>query len=197
LNENKFMAILINAATDLETATVARTIGPLLIPDSENSESTITLQGFPLTASQQRGRKRKRSESGIGDAEPKLVGADPKSWITVFLELLECVKELLVLSNQISRSDEGISFQLKLIFKEDPHAAAVVLGQLLQLSATAIYDLANCPILKAEQRLMSLLSACLEIWDVRSDRLDDSAGSSSNVSIYNRFSLFRNCSHTI
>ncbi|KAK2751550.1 hypothetical protein FQN55_000271 [Onygenales sp. PD_40] len=176
LNENKFLAILKDSLVDLGNASSARAERPT-IKEPAASESSVTVQESPVSPSSKRGQKRKRAENGV-DAVPS-AGSFAGSWIDAFLALLDSVKVLVILPDQITETKASINSQLKLVLRGDPQTAAAILGQTFSLAADAIIEW-NKSLLESEQRLLSSLSFVLEIWKLSSERLGEGANVSNN-----------------
>ncbi|OAX82346.1 hypothetical protein ACJ72_03305 [Emergomyces africanus] len=177
LNENRFLLILKDTLADIANASSFPPERPAL-QDALQSESSVTVQGSPVSVSSKRGQKRKRTENGLGSGEP--AGAIINcSWIDTFCAVLETVKALVVLPEQYPENKSAVGSQLKLILRGEPQIAAMILGQSFELARRVVEKRD-----KASPQLVSLLMpalySVLDIWKLSSEHLGDSTTLSSD-----------------
>ncbi|PGH28520.1 hypothetical protein GX50_08740 [[Emmonsia] crescens] len=176
LNENKFLLILKDALADIANVSSARPERPAL-QDSQPSESSVTVQESPVSVSSKRGQKRKRTENGLGSVEP--VGGITGSWIDTFCAVLDSVKALVVLLEQVPEVKSAVNSQLQLVLRGEPQTAAGILGQSFALSRKVVEEW-DKGFLELDAQLMPALTSVLDIWRLSSERLGDGTSVSSD-----------------
>ncbi|KLJ07491.1 hypothetical protein EMPG_17007 [Blastomyces silverae] len=176
LNENKFLLILKDVLDAISHASNSCPERPAL-QESLHSESSVTVQESPVSGSSKRGQKRKRAENGLDSVAP--AGGIAGSWIDTFCAVLDSVKALVSLPDQVSGVGSTANSQLKLVMRGEPQIAAVILGQSLTL-ARKIVEERDKGCVELDARLMPALPSVLDIWRLSSERLGDGTNLSSD-----------------
>ncbi|PGH08557.1 hypothetical protein GX51_01076 [Blastomyces parvus] len=176
LNENKFLLILKDVLDAISNIPNSCTERPAL-EESLYSESSVTVQESPVSGSSKRGQKRKRAGNGLDSVAP--VGGTAGSWIDTFCAVLDSVKVLVSLPDQIPGVRSTANSQLKLVLRGEPQIAAVILGQSLALARKVVED-RDKGCVELDTQLMPALQSVLDIWRFSSQRLGDSTYLSSD-----------------
>ncbi|PGH17592.1 hypothetical protein AJ80_04771 [Polytolypa hystricis UAMH7299] len=176
LHDNKFLQILKDTLVEIGNRRTCTDARPGL-GDRQTSDSSATLQGSPVLSSPKRGKKRKR---GDPDAESSVTG----SWVDVFLSVLIAIRTLVA---QIQHDASGpANSQLQVVLRGEPQIVADILSHSFESSAAIIKEWGQGSAVKTEEQLLSSLVAILELWRLRSDRLDDATHRLSNDAFYSR-----------
>ncbi|OJD11888.1 hypothetical protein AJ78_07431 [Emergomyces pasteurianus Ep9510] len=180
LNENRFLMILKDTLADIANVSSSPLERPAL-QGALHSESSVTVQGFPVSASSKRGQKRKRTENGLDSVE--LDGGIAGSWIDTFCAVLDTMKSLVILLDQVPDVQSAVGSQLKLVLRGEPQIAAGILGHAFELARRAIgkWD-KGFP--RLDTQLLPALSSVLDIWRFSSEHI----GHGTNLSNDDAFS---------
>lgn len=175
LNENKFLSVFRDTLLELENT---ESLG-LDRLSSGDSESSMTVQGSPVLQPPKRGKKRKRVDNGEEEILSKPAGLS-NTWDGILFSVLGSIKTLVALSNQISGHDSGLNTQLlKLVLRSEPQVASAILGQTLKHASTVMLGL---PTMTDGDNLLAGFLAVIDVWKLRSDRLDTDTHTASHVS---------------
>ncbi|OAT00194.1 uncharacterized protein BDCG_02135 [Blastomyces dermatitidis ER-3] len=177
LNENKFLLILKDVLGAISDASNSCPERPAL-QESLHSESSVTVQESPVSGPSKRGQKRKRAENGLDSVVP--VGGFAGSWVDTFCTVLDSVKALVSLPDQVSGVRSTANSQLKLVLRGEPQIAATILGQSLELARKVVEE-RDRGCVELDAQLMPALPSVLEIWRLSSERLGDATNLSSDT----------------
>ncbi|KAE8333535.1 Urb2/Npa2 family-domain-containing protein [Aspergillus sergii] len=182
LKDQKFLAILDHAITDLEDDVFAGLENGMTELGHSDSESSKTLSDSS-PQSDKKGTKRKRT----GDSEQDGMDIDeqpqtPTSCFLSFIRALDCLYSLVMLASRTLEIDEVASSHLKHALKGEPEMVAVTLGRSFRLAAVASTQFSNARKTTDLQHLLYVFPAILDLWDLRSNRRVDTDSGSSNES---------------
>ncbi|WEW56655.1 hypothetical protein PRK78_002103 [Emydomyces testavorans] len=168
LTENKFLNIVQNSLEELS---------PLI---SQPAEFVGQDGGSALSKTSSGSRKRKRMEDmfeGGLSCQPSL----PLDLaVDTILSVAGTVEHLVALVDRIPVHKTAVKSQLKLVLRGSLLVTADLLSQALQCATAVNTALRNNEKLDPPKQLFASLSAIIEIWKLRSDRVDDSASSSDD-----------------
>ncbi|KAK2839331.1 hypothetical protein FQN49_006248, partial [Arthroderma sp. PD_2] len=175
LNENNFLAILQDTLVALESAGNEENH---LSDGTYDSKAGALLKRVPEADSSTRSRKRKRTDGPkVGTAA---TDSSSVSYSDTFLAILESIHALVKLADQVPQAQSSLKAQLKLVFRGELKASAIILGKSCSHAETAIdkFDAAKADFFK--QRIYTSLVSVLDIWALRSDSSDNNSSKSSN-----------------
>ncbi|KAL1885470.1 hypothetical protein Plec18167_000964 [Paecilomyces lecythidis] len=181
LSDYKFLPVLGDVFSDLENGILSTATG--FAPDAlhSGSESSHTISGSPgKEDGDKKGKKRKRA-SGYGDAldldEPV---PSHKSCLLAFVRTLDTLYCLVNLANKVQTADDIATAHLKHALREQPEAVAKILGRSFKIGAVATEEYSRANLNTELRHTFYVLPATLDLWDLRSSRLDDGESNSSN-----------------
>lgn len=182
LKDQRFLAILDHAITDLEDDVFAGLENGTTELEQSDSESSKTMSDSS-PQSDKKGTKRKRTGDREGDGmdideQPQT----PTSCFLTFIRALDCLYSLVMIANRTLEIDEVASSHLKHALKGEPETVSVTLGRSFRLAAVATTQFFNARKTTDLQHLLYVLPAILDLWDLRSNRRVDSDSGSSNES---------------
>lgn len=187
LSDYKFLLVLGDVFSDLENGILSTASEVLSDSLQSGSESSHTLSGSPTREdSDKKGKKRKRA-SGYEDAmdldEPQPTHS---SYLLAFMRTLDTLYCLVNLTNKTQSTDDIATAHLKHALREQPEPLAKILGRSFKMGAVATEEYSKANLNTSLRHLFYVLSAALDLWELRSSRLDDADNNSSNVSLSHR-----------
>jgi nucleolar pre-ribosomal-associated protein 2 len=185
LNEYKFLTVLNDVVKDLEDDTLASLRDAASGLERSGSESSHTLGGSPIQEKnadangQSKKRKRTESAESNGSSSEQLPSLD--SPFSAFIGVLDCLYSLTRLANKRGNVDQVARSHLRQALRAEPVFVAGLLGKSMKLSAYLIVEFSRTGRTTDLHHLLHVTPAILDLWDLRSERQDDSDNNSSNV----------------
>ncbi|GAD98397.1 hypothetical protein ANI_1_876074 [Paecilomyces variotii No. 5] len=181
LNDYKFLPVLGDVFGDLENGVLSTATEVSHDALHSGSESSHTISGSPSREDgDKKGKKRKRA-SDYGDAmdvdEPQ---PSHKSYLLAFIRTLDTLYCLINLANKVQTTDDIATAHLKHALREQPEAVAKILGRSFKIGAVATEEYSRANLNTELRHIFYVLSSTLDLWDLRSSRLDDAESNSSN-----------------
>ncbi|KAF3482562.1 uncharacterized protein GIQ15_05321 [Arthroderma uncinatum] len=176
LNENNFLAILQDSLVALESTGNEE---KRALDAGYDSKVGAQLKRVPESDSSTRSRKRKRTDGGLSTDTPEADSSCDASSGTL-LAIIESIHALVQLANQIPQAQISLRAQLKLVFRGQLKASAIILGQSCSHALTAIDEVDVAKEASYRLQLYSSLVSVVEIWALRSDSSEGDSSKSSN-----------------
>ncbi|KAL1983840.1 hypothetical protein VTN96DRAFT_9841 [Rasamsonia emersonii] len=185
LSDFKFLAVLNDVLKDLEQG-VLESLQDAIAPGVErsDSETSHTLGASPVQEKDFNGnganKKRKRMDSVESNDSSREERPLLNPFVTAFIYVLDCLYSLMTLLNKRDNVDEVARSHLRQSLRAEPAFVARMLGKSMKLSARLIIEFSRIGRGTDLQHLLHVTAAVFELWDLRSEREDDSDNSSSN-----------------
>ena len=183
LSNQRFLDVLHNCVVDLKDAVSSSSVDNRMLAaryDSETSH-TISDSAYDNDKAEKRGMKRKRMVDEYHGQRQQEHVMSPASCFLAFVRLMDSLYSLVVLANGRSGVDEVSSSHLKRALRGPLESVAMVLGRSLQVATMAAVQFSQSGSPIDLQHIIRLLPAVLDLWELRSSRLDTSESESSNV----------------
>ncbi|KAJ9307046.1 hypothetical protein DTO217A2_3466 [Paecilomyces variotii] len=186
LSDYKFLPVLGDVFSDLENGILSTATELSSDPLLSGSESSHTLSASSSREDgDKKGKKRKRA-SDYGDAMD-LDNPQPshRSYLLAFTRTLDTLYSLVNLANKTETTDDIATAHLKHALRDQPEAVAKILGKSFKIGSVATEEYSRAKLDTELRHLFYVLPAALDLWDLRSSRLDDGESNSSNDSFAN------------
>lgn len=187
LTDYKFLPVLNDVLTDLEEGVLAA-LQDAIAPGVErsDSETSHTLGGSPVQDKNSNGNEANRKRKKTDSVESNDSGREERPFlnpvVTAFIYVLGCLYSLMTLLNKRDDADEVARAHLRQSLRAEPAFVARMLGKSMKLSARLITEFSRIGRGTDLQHLLHVTAAVFDLWDLRSEREDDSDNNSSNVS---------------
>ncbi|KAI2790776.1 hypothetical protein POX_c03625 [Penicillium oxalicum] len=182
LKDQKFFTILSDTIRDLGNDVHNTLDTAAESPNDKTGSDALSKQPTQDDSRVTHGTKRKRVRGGDNEDAMELdhMPQTPGACFVAFIRALDCIYGIVALIQQTIGVDEVAHSHLKLAVRGTPEGAAELLGGSLQLGAIAATRFSNVKMTTDLQHLLLVFPAMIEIWELRSHRLDDSDNNASN-----------------